>query len=68
MDVALQGNLLALENEVRATALSVDMQQTALWALGQLPVLYVKFGHSNESVRRRDHPTHPRRAEGVGRE
>jgi len=49
MDEPLQGYLVALGNEVRATDLSADATQTALWGLDQLPMLYAKFRLSNES-------------------
>ena len=49
MQQALQAQLGALGDEVRATAIPADRQRTAVWCLGQLSPLYAGFLQTNES-------------------
>lgn len=41
--------ILAVEGEVRSTTLADDSKHTAVWCVRQLPALYEKFRHTNES-------------------
>ena len=49
MDEALQAQLTALSNEVRAAAIPDASKETATWCLGQLPNLYAQFRQTSES-------------------
>ena len=46
---ALQVQLEALADEVRAAAIPSDSKRTVLWCLEPLPTLYAKFRQTNES-------------------
>ncbi|OAI40621.1 hypothetical protein AYO40_04665 [Planctomycetaceae bacterium SCGC AG-212-D15] len=49
MDKALQKKLLALSDEVEATAIPADRKHTIVWCLEKLPSLYADYQSSNES-------------------
>ena len=49
MGGAIQVQLGALADEVQAAKISSDSKHTALWCIEQLPILYAKFGQTNES-------------------
>jgi hypothetical protein len=49
VDEAARAHLAALENEVRAAALSEAGQHTALWCLGQLQPQYAQYRQTRES-------------------
>jgi hypothetical protein len=49
MDDALQAQLTALGDELRAAAIPDGCKQTVTWCLGQLPRLYVQLGETSES-------------------
>jgi hypothetical protein len=49
MDEAARAHLAALEDEVRAAALSEAGQHTALWCLGQLLPQYGQYRQTRES-------------------
>ena len=46
---ALDAQLGALADEIRAAAIPSDSKQTVLWCIESLPALYAKFSQSNES-------------------
>ena len=46
---ALQAQLGALADEVRAAAIPSDSKHTVLWCLESLPTLYAKFCQTSES-------------------
>ena len=46
---ALDAQLGALADEIRAAAIPSDSKQTVLWCLESLPTLYAKFCQTNES-------------------
>lgn len=49
MDKVLQRKLLALSDEVQATAIPADCKHTVVWCLAKLPSLYADYRSSNES-------------------
>jgi hypothetical protein len=49
MDDALQEQLAAMGDEVRAAALPEGCKHTASWCIGQLPGLYARFRQTSET-------------------
>jgi hypothetical protein len=49
MDRILKPTLLALSNEVDATAIPSDCKYTAAWCLAKMPALYAQYQTTNES-------------------